>query len=880
MSSATTQVNSSASEFSMATKTKTASSAKVGPKGITFSGDTFVVPETHDMVKTLFDPTVRKSNLEFIILACLFSNLLVFWLVPENSLRIPIFIGFYIFWRLSYNFGIGYLLHNQSKYNRLVEWSRNLRLFDAKSNSALSKFIIAEIKSQRGAEYDIDSYPIEFNTWLVFRKFVDLVLMSDFVTFICVVWTCAINNNNEFLHDQKIWLVNTRLVVGFGLIVFNFWVKVNAHNTIKDYAWYWGDFFFRQINNEELIFDGVFEMVPHPMYSVGYIGYYGFALIAKSYTVLVIAIFGHFLQMIFLHYIENPHIDKIYGPSKNQINLFKLLKLRDLKNFDNLKPLVGLYNFNYLRGSDVMNLILVGTYAFVLPIFASSAGNRVFSVGSFKFDFVFFLAVGIKLLESFSINTLLTLQSHSKFFTKWYLSNDIPLEKSLNNWAVIYNSLINLTYASLFGLNFYQYLQGFTSELLFSQWLYLRVFVGLLLIFTQSWINSSIIDSIGYFGWFYGDFFIPKSYSSMQHLTKAGVYRYLNNPEQIFGVCGVMGVFIMVPSVENLVCCFLWVANNFVRINFIERWHMIKVYGEQEVLQDSGVTKTFKKHLIPEVISRRLSNDTENNQNIRRRKSSSFTITDSLDNFIKELKTSKTKLSKQKLIELSQSLSFENSDYKLNVSGLQATTEKDSEYLPNYVDVGSPIEVQWTSPKETHSERDWIGLYRIIQTSYSRNKTLLSSSGRWTFCKESSGKFTFAGNKLFWEEGVYEFRYHLNGSHDVAYISEPFEVRIPSVSVPLDDSKSDELAKDLQVKFFSKLLNTRSVDDSISEAASESDNVLEVYKLLSKIISQATNVSIGPKVFLQHDAPNTVATLSSKIIHIKKVLEELSNIQN
>ena len=43
-------------------------------------------------------------------------------------------------------------------------------------------------------------------------------------------------------------------------------------------------------------------MVPHPMYSVGYVGYYGFALIAKSYVVLAIAIFGHFLQMIFTLY--------------------------------------------------------------------------------------------------------------------------------------------------------------------------------------------------------------------------------------------------------------------------------------------------------------------------------------------------------------------------------------------------------------------------------------------------------------------------------------------------------------------------------------------------------------------------------------------------
>ena len=104
-----------------------------------------------------------------------------------------------------------------------------------------------------------------------FRRAVDLILMSDFTSYCLFACACAGRPEHE-----SIVMTTVRWSVGLALVVFNLWVKLDAHRVVKDFAWYWGDFFF--LIDQDLTFDGVYEIAPHPMYSgtsSGCLPYYG-----------------------------------------------------------------------------------------------------------------------------------------------------------------------------------------------------------------------------------------------------------------------------------------------------------------------------------------------------------------------------------------------------------------------------------------------------------------------------------------------------------------------------------------------------------------------------------------------------------------------------
>jgi phosphatidylethanolamine N-methyltransferase len=169
---------------------------------------------------------------DIIVLSIIATHFLFFWYLP-SSVRVPTLCAIFLFWRLSYNVGIGYLLDIQSKKRRLITWAQKSGIFDESKNPIVYNLIKKEITAKVTSEdYDFDKAPIEFNTWLVFRRLVDLILMCDFVSYSLFAFSCY-----SLPEGENSVLTMARWVGGLILIVFNLWVKLDAHRVVKDYAW-------------------------------------------------------------------------------------------------------------------------------------------------------------------------------------------------------------------------------------------------------------------------------------------------------------------------------------------------------------------------------------------------------------------------------------------------------------------------------------------------------------------------------------------------------------------------------------------------------------------------------------------------------------------
>ena len=774
------------------------------------------------MVSQLLSPSEPKNASDFFVLFVLAVHILLAWTLP-SPYRNPVLAVIFLTWRSAYNVGIGYLLHMQSHHNMLVRWARKSKLLVDPSTGKnprprLHAFLKRELETKIPKDYSFDKAPLEYNTWLLFRRVVDLILMCDFVSYTLFAMACA----HQPFEEQYVVTI-LRWTAGISLFLFNLWVKLDAHRVVKDYAWYWGDFFF--LIDQELTFDGVFEMAPHPMYSIGYAGYYGISLMAASYKVLFISIIAHAAQFAFLVWVENPHIDRTYNapPPGRQQQVNEPPRTASgqrppvTRNNSTIawphaasnKPpathnLLGLHNLDLHRTTDSSVLVLM---LFMLALTFLTVNSPIVQT-----LFVFNAALW-RVWYSVGLGYILNRQSSKKKWTRHFLKYGESTWEAWRQWKGTYHLSMTMCYMSFIAAAWKMYSMP-------DNWndgleLFKHV-IGTGLVALQIWVSASIYDQLGEFGWFFGDFFFDQK----PELTYGGIYRFLNNPERVLGLAGLWGLALITSSKAVFCLALLSHTLSLAFIQFVERPHMQKLYG-RNLRQDAGLVRSLRRSLPPPF--------REWQEDIDRVVSDSFDWVDGIVNSVRP----KLAAGVNNIVHDTRGLfdryparisitrvdsdlvGIDAREYSIDVLGdpkspLSPTRSTDTMSLT----YGAPIQIRWKAPLN-HSKLDWIGLY-LVSDNPSHDVTRINSGGRWTATNKGefdvlnseigivssdvnssyphpesdqlndlkcySGEMVFEGDKLFWTQGVFEFRYHHNNRHNVLAISPHFSVTIPPFS--------------------------------------------------------------------------------------------------
>jgi phosphatidylethanolamine N-methyltransferase len=498
------------------------------------------------------------------------ASSIVYLIIPFLGLPKWVSLAIFCFWRLCYNAGIGYMLHIQSNNHTLVRWYREKLNPDPKTRPTVYKWTKKLLSAPRGPEYNFDEAPAALNTWFCFRFISDFILGHDLGSYVLVLITYW-----EWPDHITIYTVLTYLI-GIFFCVFAAWAKADAYRVIKDYAWYWGDFFFTV--KQSLKFDRVFALSPHPMYTIGYAFMYGMALLSRSYTVLYAGLFGHACQLVFLTVVENPHIDKIYGEIQSLKTADEVARERGYLHGD----LIAFKNFNIYRGSDIMFVIIV-----VQTILCYFWG---LTVGQWCFVIIVW-----RLLHTVGLGWILNAQSKDDAMVKRFESLGWTREDAFDSWKKLYNCSATMQWVT--------FITAALSMYPMECWHSLNVcgtlhFFAFILIALNLWSINSQFQTIGEFGWFYGDFFIHDDAVPLK-LSYQGVYRFLNNPDAITGFAGFYGFALLSESFPLFMMALFGQVSAYAFVMFVERPHMRKKYGET-VRGTSGSAAALKQILAAE----------------------------------------------------------------------------------------------------------------------------------------------------------------------------------------------------------------------------------------------------------------------------------------
>ncbi|WFD05726.1 phosphatidylethanolamine N-methyltransferase [Malassezia vespertilionis] len=856
------------------------------------------------MLSSIFRPDLRKTPLDLLTIALLAIQVFLYLTMSRATAQV-FFLVYFAFWRLSYNVGLGHVLLRQSKSSWIVRTVEKKGWMDSARCPRTSAWIRQQILTKMGRTYKYEEMPIEFNVWLLFRSIVDVILLNDFTAY----FLFGISHMHG-LRGGNVYIFAFRWAAGLLLIIFNIWVKLDAHRVVKDYAWYWGDCFFLSLQN--MVFDGVYEVAPDPMYSIGYAGYYGLSLLSGSYTVLFVSLAAHTSQLLFLVFFEIPHMDRVYGEKKPIASRVSSKSSTDAETKEPVETNVHDLHHRLFANDSVifshMNLFRANDFLLVVFLLYASLPLLLYRVGSVMGLLLALINVcAWRIFHSFGLGMALDAQSRNKWIVRRFLRchhYDDPHEAvfdAFRQWKVIYNASLIMTYISFATLLGRCYVPS--GQDWFQGTRLLRHVLGVLLILLHIWSARSSYQVLGPFGWLYGDFFID---GYPKRLSYTGIYRFLNNPERsmggaaFFGMALISGSFLVAGAAVFSHLCHWWF------LSYVESPHMKRLYG-REVRTDSGITKQMKqiarKNGFLFKQASKYTSAWDLNDALQRTQTQAFTTLDKL------VAQSYPKV--ERIVDDTYAMLLQQRDRLASLrTGDEVRTIDHSRYCVFPIEssitnkqcyfLGEEIRVRWTAARN-HSRRDWIGIYLVDPESSELKDTLvtrISSNGLWVGLAEDEwvgnehkgteagpigtagvsnvntemdlvqGISVFVCNKLPWKVGTYELRYHHDNTHEVLARSEPFEIYV--------ERPSDPLSFDETYAILTKIVQL-ALADSPKEAgqnpSADPDDLTfwsqSQVKHIAAGIYSAFDIEFSPNVVL---ANANVASLARATVEARKLL--------
>lgn len=592
--------------------------------GRTPGGAAFRVPVTPDMFVTLSRPR-HWGPAEAFTLTIMAANLAT--LLAARWLPLAVYVANFAAWRTAYNVGLGVVLTAQSERRSVTRWL-------AAAPPGTKDLVRWVVTRSLPPDYRWSRCPLEFNAWIAFRALSMVVLANDGLTYLVLAAAvCA----KGLRPASGVLELLVSVALGAALCVFSFWSKAAAHDCVGDFAWYWGDFFF--VMEGEITFAGVYELFPHPMYTVGYSAYYGISLLTRSYTLLFVSLMAHAGQIAFLLIVEEPHIQKIYGSAEDSASP-SAVSAAARAAAAGLDPsgLVGVRRPVTARAGDA------GLVALLLSTAALFALGRPSA-----------LAAAVHLLawraaQWGGLGSVLRSQAHGGGWVAAAQAAGVSPAAAFEAWKQMWNGVWTLNHALFVVTAFYIAPNPYAglSDLLSAVGIS-HVLGGVALVcIALAALDSSFHALDGAYGFFYTDFFLPSLPSSPLPSPSSpsspasspaavapgttstadypdnaavdadvavdaaaagaaasaaaappvacykGVYRYVNNPECVLGYLLYYGIAVMLKSWTVCALAFACQAMHAAFVVLVEMPHLERTHAG--VRGRAALERTLRSH--------------------------------------------------------------------------------------------------------------------------------------------------------------------------------------------------------------------------------------------------------------------------------------------